>query len=493
MKNLLAITLGTRDIQIRLSALHPNEWQQEKNLINHKTLEAHSFPGYLPPDFADTFCFSQPRTAGVLIVEKYETILPILHFPLLQPVVDFLKQKDITLDHILLLCTDQSEEFNAGLVKLKDYQNDTLYFGEIVARFLQEYLSLSKEQVEIYHVTKEVTNMDYLYTHFADKGSHFFSINPEEIEKIYLLPQGGIDHINQAFTLKLIQQFGEKVMQLQKAEGQEPKQLNFPRLFLNDLYRQRRLQHLHDFEFGLLAESINRGHKALSVVKRLAEWGDAKLHLRFDELPAILIATKPRLVPEFYNWLEAESRNTILLQLQGLTVMCMIQWQQGNMSDLLWRLFTLAENLFKTLLETEYGWPDTKDYYIPGPPVERNESWEVFLGKEMVELLQSKNIYISNPNRYAYQAIYLKMAESKSQEQQELLQRIGAAINTLARMRNKLAHHMKPINALEMNKALLVMDFDIPQLFASIGSVINLPNPHFALKVQKELEPLLIS
>jgi hypothetical protein len=491
MKNLLAITLGTRDIQIRLSALHPNEWQQDKNIIYHKIIEALTFPCYPPPGFEDTLCFSQPRTAGALILNNYEILLPILHFPLLKPVVDFLKNKAIPLHHILLLCTDQQEEYNAGRVKPKDYQNDTLFFGEIVARFLQAYLSLAQEQVEIYLVTKEVTNMDYLYTHFADKASKFFSVDPDEIDKIYLLPQGGIDHINQAFTLKLIQQFGERVMQLQQAEAQEPKQLNFPRLFLNDLYRQRRLQHLHDFEFGLLAENINPGHKALAVVRRLAQWADAKLHLRFAALPDILKQVQPRLKgePELFQWLQEESRDTPTMRLQALTVMCMIQCQQGNMSDLLWRLFTLAENLFKVKLENDHGWPDTSKFYIPGPTIEKNEDWEAFLGEELVQVLISKNIYITNPNRFAYQAIYLHL--NMQHPQYSTYERIINAINTLAGMRNKLAHHLKPVDADDVNKVLSKFNFNVPGLLENIGEIIGLQKPNFAHKIQYFIKPTL--
>lgn len=492
MKNLLAITLGTRDIQIRLSALAEDVWQQEKTLINLKAIEGLRFTGYLPPGFEDTFCFSQPRMAGEVILKNYDTVLPALHFPLLQPAVDFLKNKNIGIHHILLLCTNQEEEFKAGLVKQKDYQNDTLYFAEIVSTFLKTYLSLSENQVEIYPVTKEVTNMDHLYTHFGKEGSRFFSLQPDDIDKIYLLPQGGIDHINQAFTLKLIQQFGEKVMQLQQAEGREPKQLNFPRLFLNDLYRQRRLQHLHDFEFGLLAESITKGHKALAVVKKLAEWADAKLHLRFDDLPPMLISLRTKVDTETYEWLKEESTNTPIKQLQALTVMCMIQWQQGNMSDLLWRLFTIAENLFKTLLEVEYGWRDTSEYFIPGPPPQKNEPWELFLGTEWVNLLQSKNIYITNPNRFAYQAVYLALAEKNAKENQNELHQIVQAITNLAGMRNKLAHHMKPVNAFSINKALLPYNYDLPGFLENIGKITYMQFPHFAMKVQNIIEPVLM-
>lgn len=494
MENLLAITLGTRDIQIRLSTLHHNEWQQEKNLIHHKKIEALSFPGYLPPGFADTFCLSQPRTAGELILEYYETLLPILHFPLLQPVVDFLKKKKIKLDHILLLCTDQKEEYNAGLVKPKDYQNDTLYFGEIVSRFLQGYLSLTKEQVEMYHVTKEVTNMDYLYTHFADKASRFFSIDPYEIDKIYLLPQGGIDHINQAFTLKLIQQFGEKVMQLQQAEAQEPKQLNFPRLFLNDLYRQRRLQHLHDFEFGLLADSIPKGYKELTVAKRLANWANLKLHLNYKELTSALQGLESKIEPDFINWLQNESKDSPLERLKTLWVMCYIQYQQGNMSDLIWRLFTIAENLFKILTEQLLGWPDTKDFYDGKARGGRNENWEKFLGVENVEILRKEGVFIDNPNRYAYKILffhhYTKMMQDDTEEYGNYLQ-ISAAIELMTLLRNKLAHEMRAVDVVEINYILSELRLNIKDLLEIIRNLLGIGNANFAIVIQDKIRPYL--
>ena len=493
MKTILAITLGTRDIQIRLSALEANGWvldRTEKSIVVRQSqADGLVFTGYLPQGFSDTFCFLQPRTAGQLITQQYETILPILHFPLLQPVVDFLIARNQPPDYLFLLCTDQQEEYEAGQVKPKDYQNDTLYFADVVATHLQQYLSLTDEQMEIYKVTHGVTNMDYLYTHFATQGSKFFATSEAEIEKIFLLPQGGIDHINQAFTLKLIQQFGEKVMQLQQAEGQEPKQLNFPRLFLNDLYRQRRLQHLHDFEFGLLAQSINPGHKAMAVVRRLAQWADAKLHQRFDSLQYLVIQMTPKLSkqkPELVPWLQAESADTPMLRLQALTTMCYIQWQQGNTTDMLWRLFTLAENLFKVLVEQMHNWPDTSSYYIPGLPPENNEAWEKFLGEARVQLLRENNILVTNPNRFAFQLIYLDTIKNEK-DQWEQKQRLIQAINHLASKRNKLAHHLKPVHAQEVNEVLLQYDLDVISLLDAIAQMIALPKPNFAERVQQVL------
>lgn len=496
MKIILAITLGTRDIQVKLSALEANGWMLDQTSkvkeVKQSSPGGLAFPGYLPEGFNDTFCFSQPRVAGRQILEHYDSIVPILHFPLLQPAVDFLVLGNNRPDFLFLLCTDQQEEFEAGKVKPKDYNNDTLYFAEVVAKYLQQYLQLDAKQTEIYKVSRSVTDMDYLYTHFAAQGSRLFSSLDAEIEKIYLLPQGGIDHINQAFTLKLIQQFGEKVMQLQQAEGQEPRQLSFPRLFLNDLYRQRRLQHLYDFEFGLLAQSINTSYKQLAVVRRLSLWADAKLHQRFNLLPDIITQITPRLQkndPELLGWLQLESQDTPLLRLQALTAMCKIQWLQRNITDMLWRLFTLAENLFKVLLEQILNWPDTDAFYRLGSTEAKNEAWENFLGEEYVRLLHEKEIYVSNPNRRAYQELYLYNLRGRPEYQQ--VQNICAVINALAGKRNKLAHYLKPVHEKEVNEVLQVYGWDVPAFLNNVATLINMPSPDFAEKLQSYLETQL--
>ena len=495
MKNFLAITLGTRDIQISLSALAANEWQfdPENKIISHDTISGLSFQVYLQQAFPDTCCFSSPRMAGEAIVKHYKEVLPILHFPLLQPVVDFLLEKNIAISYLFLLCTNQQTEYEQGVVKPKDYNNDTIYFAEIVAIYLQQYLQLQPNQVETFEVTKGVTDMDYLYKHFAGEQSPFFNFDANSIDKIYLLPQGGIDHINQSFTLKLIQQFGEKVMQLQQAEGAAPKQLNFPRLFLNDLYRQRRLQHLNDLAFGLLAENIPKGYKPLKVPRLLSIWCSEKLQLEFSQLLQYLIPLKEHLDSETFEWLEHESTDNALGRLQALLVMVRIRLQQKQYSDMLWRLFTLSENLYKYLAENAMQWRDTGALYQRDYSKE-NSAWVELLGTELAEWLRSRNIYLTNPNRRAYQAIYMRILDTDDASDQhtiELHQRVIDGLEAASGLRNKIAHELHAVNKIRIDKALRDTSLDLDSLLNDIALVLDVPEYDFAKRTRDLIIPYL--
>lgn len=499
MKNVLAITLGTRDIQIKLSALQPEIWEfythDKKMEVRHAAKSDLAFTVYVPQGFTDTCCFSQPRLAGELLMKYYDEMIPVLHFPLLQPVIDFLKTKGRKIDYVFLLCTNQQGGYNDGIVKQKDYHNDTLYFGEIVSRYFQQSIQLSVSDIEIYSVTEEVTNMDYLYTHFEKESSNFFQIDPDEIQLIYLLPQGGIDHINQAFNLKLIQRFGEKVQQLQQAEGQEPRQLNFPRLFLDDLYRQRRLQHLNDFEFGLLAQQIAKGNRPLKPARLLALWCNYKLHQQVNQLPNAAEVLRHFVREEVFEWLRQQSEPTILNQLKALFVMVRIQYNQQNYNDMLWRMFTLIENLYKYLAEESMGWADTSNCYLPGNN-ERNEKWLSVLGAELAAEMDRNGIWLHNPNRKAYQYIFFRAKEASGiwdTKNAVLHAQVRDGLESVAVLRNKLAHEMKAVDKPTIENLLKSHHINLEMLLYNLGTVLQVEEYDFAHKTRDLIKAYLIN
>ena len=101
----------------------------------------------------------------------------------------------------------------------------------------------------MYPVTKDVTNIDLLYEYFAKELKDLFLLPFEEIRQIFLLPQGGIDQINTALTLKIIEHFKGKVTQLQNAENSEVIALDFPRRFIQNLNKHKVLELVKNYDF----------------------------------------------------------------------------------------------------------------------------------------------------------------------------------------------------------------------------------------------------
>jgi uncharacterized protein with HEPN domain len=58
-------------------------------------------------------------------------------------------------------------------------------------------------------------------------------------------------------------------------------------------------------------------------------------------------------------------------------------------------------------------------------------------------------------------------------------------------MRNKLAHHLKPVDADDVNKVLSKFNFNVPGLLENIGEIIGLQKPNFAHKIQYFIKPTL--
>jgi len=239
MQNIFIVTLGTREIQFKIDELAENKFEIEdlhssnikikhkENNISFEVFKNNFYENYLYP--------VQTRTAGKIILENFEIFKKIMYFPLInKPFEKIVKENNLT--KFIIVYTDQIDLTDND----KNKQRDTLYFAEIIKKHYYEKLekSGSTDFIDIC-INKNVTDIDYQYNYFAKKLKEKIKINNNEINKIYLLPQGGIDQINHAFTLQLLQQYKDKVEIWQQAEGKEANQLQFTNLFLKDLLKNQ--------------------------------------------------------------------------------------------------------------------------------------------------------------------------------------------------------------------------------------------------------------
>ena len=232
MQNIFIVTLGTREIQFKIDELAENNFEIEdlhssnikikhkENNISFEVFKNNFYENYLYP--------VQPRTAGKIISENFDIFKNILFFPLInKPFEKIVKENNLT--KFIIVYTDQIDLKDND----KNKQRDTLYFAEIIKKHYYEKLEKSgrTDFIDIC-INKNVTDIDYQYNYFAKELKEKLKINNNEINKIYLLPQGGIDQINHALTLQLLQQYKDKVEIWQQAEGKEANLLQFTNLFL---------------------------------------------------------------------------------------------------------------------------------------------------------------------------------------------------------------------------------------------------------------------
>jgi len=464
MKNYLIITLGTRDVQLRKDLIEQSEaWEivSQPDAVtgrNNFSIQRGDLTIPVKPNineaFPDYFIIS-PRTVGKLVSENLSVSKSIIELPLIVPVIDFLAEEGTGIDCVMLIYTDQAQGYEAKEVSNFHYENDTLFFKNIATELLKDYPLLADAQFDEYGIFEQVVNIDHQYQHFAKAKQELLLENIDEVGEVILLPQGGIDQINHAITLQLIQAFKHKVRLLQKPGASGVVELRFTHQFLNDLNKQKVIKHLDDYDFGLITEELLGTMPHSVAIYRLARYAQEKLTLNHDHLSV-------ESVPEFL--LEDTSS---LTRCRDLYLSAKIQFWQGAYGSYLMKLFTLQENLYKVRCEKVVGETTRlhKSKYDRGK--EQNEEWHNFLknclsgvevgGKSLYKTLQSAKfpgsndpLMINNPNRALFQEMYRFLASCQaiddSSEIQNLLEKIDKILVFLSAKRNQVAHRLSPIN-----------------------------------------------
>jgi len=237
MKNIFAITFGTSDVQFNQDVVERHGFIITQNgnifVLKHreKNIEISLRPNR---DRQNYYLLSSPRIDGEKVYNHIADFLPVIELPLTLPVIKQIRKTypELIIDCWFLVDTNQDKE----KVKEQHWKNDTLFVSRIFKAKLQYVFPDEKDEKFKYHtITEELTNIDKQYLDFRRKCPYIFDLKEEEINQIFLLPQGGIDQINHALTLQLIKSYGSKVKLYQQAEDQEPKELKFTTYFLNDL------------------------------------------------------------------------------------------------------------------------------------------------------------------------------------------------------------------------------------------------------------------
>ncbi len=440
LKNVLVITTGTRDVQLNIKSFNKDliEWNEAFSHVSLITEPKNIIHTYKSSEFPDSLAIVNPRSDGEKVFQNLEWD-QFLCFPIIENSLDFFLKSNKSIHYILIVITNQN-------LCVPQSRTDTLFFGQIIKRFICKKLNLKYDPapIEFLEIKDDVTDPDTLYPFMEKAAPGLFNLPVQEIEKVYLLAQGGIDQINQTLTLQLIRFFRNKVIQLQKAEGKEVKQLLFPELFLNDLTREQLRKHINDFNFELVTPDLTGNDEILN----LAEFADKRLGLDYDarfQYPCVKT-----------DWLPD---NTIECRLKDLYLSAKIHFRRKVYAVYLWKLFTLSENilhpfinrLFETNIDNLYDKNFKND--------QENPEWinklKQFDG--LYEKLKKDKILLNNPNRVAFIKIlsYLskkgKLDETTKQKFEEV-HKICKSLNTLNNKRNDIAHYLRPLRSSDIEE-----------------------------------------
>ena len=486
MKNYLVITLGTREIQLPVNKIEENDFEiiEEKGekfikfFVQKKSNSSVRIEVRQPSkEFPDFYTIS-PRTTGKIIDDNYILFRPIIDFPIVRPALEYLKQKEVNLDVIMLVYTDQEEAFKSEKVKFQNKENDSVYYADIISKLIKEDFFFVNTEIHQFTIIDNVTDLGFQYDDF--KRINESLLYPDEVKQVFLYPQGGIDQINQALTLRLIESFGAKVKQLQKAEGADFKELDFPSKFLGSLNKQKIIKHLADYDFG----AITVGSKTITY---LAQYANKRLNLDYGSLKAYSNIFK-----------QIQYKNEVLdfpidnnEKLKDLYLSAKIYYRQGKLKDFLWRIFTVFENYTKVPIEKQFGdtdWLRKKEF-----------EWKEYLKKidaNLIEYLQNTEIIIGNykqkldfsyPNRHTFWHIYFYLNISKNEA---LERKLYQKTERLSDERNKIAHSLDTITEKELNEAL-GKDYNCSMLLSDLDQIFNIQGFGIYDTIKKEIENLL--
>lgn len=243
MKTIFILTLGTREVQFKTDDLlqHGFSINEDNKYIEKNRIRIQI---YLNNNFPDYLCHDYPREAGETILQHYEMFEPVLCYPLIEKALQQINAVH-PIDDFYFVFTNQQDID----VKDKNYHRDTLHYKDIIKRYLQKHYKVEDRLLHDIEITHKAVDYDFQYRQFAQTCRVLFD-DKDNIEHIYLLAQGGIDQINHALTLQLIQAFGSKVHLWQQKEGiTQADELQFPHLFLKDLLKQQLIALVKEAEY----------------------------------------------------------------------------------------------------------------------------------------------------------------------------------------------------------------------------------------------------
>lgn len=495
MENILFVTVGNSDVQFKIQS------DKVKSVINDKGFEQLYFVHNGLPEITikknrgnnDSYLIDLPRENGEKLNVNADLYLPYLDFPILKPVVGYLKEKKEIIDAICIVFTNQQD------AEERYRKNDTVFFKELIKKWIIE--EIPEIKVFEYAVLEKAFETDFQYTSFS---TFLKSFDIEMYNQAFLLPQGGIDQINQSLTLQLIQLFKGKLTQLSVNEDGHVFTNQFPSLFLHDLTKKAVENQLNRFDFGAAAQLI----MDKEPLKNICIYLDLRLNMKHKEAFGYM-GTNHKVFKDFLckdqlkklskawekNGITDKEKGKIRLfdtisRAQHLTI-------QNNYGEALIRLFTVFENLFAVHLDTNY-WEEFSilnlhlSKYRNDKPLQKAE-WEKRLNELdscLISHLKALQIRYEEPNRWAFQEIYMFMKENKGIDDGFDLNEIKKfveLIEKLAGQRNSIAHNFGGMKKVEFDNFLAKAGYGNERFFNTLYRFTEPFDKNFYLDIKTKI------
>jgi hypothetical protein len=461
MKTALIVTLGARDLQLDAS------FKDDEKLKNFAV-------EVVQHNNSNLMMLQKPREDGLLINSRFADFKNHIRFPIIIPAIDYVLEGSCQIDKLILVLTDQSDK----RFKVKD----TICFGGILTQYVKwKYENRISNIDEI--VFKE-RMLDYDFTYQASGNEINRIFKGTSAWNVFLLPQGGIDSINTSILFRCIERF-PYFSQLAKPEGIDGivKQ-SFPNSFRSTLNLQRLKYAVQFFNYSFVDEGLTDNDYILT----LCRYAYYRLGLDYEKAWNTIhdYNASPEDAAQF-GFLKSLRKDVALvtgqhdiLKLQSdLYAFVKIRWKQGYYADFLMRLFALSENLLIPVINQHFK------VVVRYTESDGHKDWNDFINNqpELLAFLKTQEFYgqslnFSYPNRNAYISIYRFMVQQRQVEEDTVIpDETLITLNTLAALRNKIAHGLHGISREVILRELENRNQDIDKLFEGLDKYFGIEGP----------------
>ena len=472
MKTILILTTGSRDVQLK---------SREQDSVASGTFDySYTGPGgressvqvVAHHEHPESYALKSMRAGCRQLKRDYEQVRPFLSFPMIAPAVEYVLNRHGKIDEILFVVTDQAKEDVSASFKEKD----TIHLPPLARRYLND---LYPGKIDLYSqmdVNKCLADIDYWYDQFDEYLKNREVLDePRGEAAVYFLPQGGIDQINQALTLRLIEYYPE-LKQLQVPEGRPVRELKFPEKFLFNITRHKMREMAERYHFAAVRELNLTRHVEIDL---LAGLGDALVKMDRKEMSRLVFSGKYRhavdSLPVVGKMISLFLEDENVRSVQRLVYLsARIKYEQGLAGETLWRLATLNELLLKAPVVELLDWKypgEKKPFRSLNEAIKANNPLFEYLKKNKVF---SGDFVHPSSRLYAEILAFFREKEGKQFPDQST-EKLVNMLKKFLDPRNMLIHQAIGISISELDEVCKKEATDMKTLFdGHLGPYFNM-------------------
>jgi len=447
MKTILILTTGSRDVQLK----NREEYAGMTGKFDYRYTGSDGMETSVPvmahAGHPESYALYSMRSGCQQLRRDYEHVKDFLVFPMIVPAVEYVIRACGRIDEILFVVTDQEKEPVPENFKEKD----TIRLPPLVKKYLKDIYAGKIDRYYQVEADKKLTDIDFWYDRFDEYMKNQELVEEsDESARVYFLPQGGIDQINQALTLRLIEYF-PKLVQLQIPEGGAVQELKFPEKFLFNITRHKMREMAQRYQFATIRELNLTRHVEIDL---LAGIGDALVRMDKKDMRRLVCSGKFRKATESIPvaqklirlFLEDDSGREVL---HMVYLSARIKYEQGLAGETLWRLATLNELLLKRQVVELLEWKD---------PGERQSfpslNQSIQKNRELFNYLKQKKVFNGSsvrPSTRLYDEIIRFFKREKQYSPDPSTENLHKILEQFLGPRNMLIHQAIGISSGELD------------------------------------------